>query len=269
MGSKISSEQPVNTANTDNIIQKKAWIQKLFCIQNNRKFILGIIDLQNDFFEQGKLPVSNANKIIGPINKLQFICHQNKARTFISQNLYPQSHISFTFTHNKKPFSKIMVDSNMNNQDNIIEEHTILPSHCIKNSLGAEFHPDLFIFHNDKFIKKNTNTNVKSYSAFGNKFDDSPEDTGLDKWLQIKNPTDIILVGIGIQSSISNTALEAIKKGYSVHLILSCICTSESNQQIITESNQKLKSAGVIFYDNVINFVFANKTFFSNTNIFL
>ena len=157
----------------------------------------------------------------------------------------------------------------MDNQDNIIEELTILPIHCIKNSLGAEIHSDLIIFHNDKFIKKGTNPNIKTYSAFADKFNNLHEDTGLAKWLQVKNPTDIVLVGISIDSCIVNTALEAINRGYSVHLIESCICTKESNQQIITESNQKLKSIGVIFYDNIINFVSANNTFFTNVNIFL
>lgn len=269
MGSKISSEQPVNTGN---IIQKRSWIQKIFFCNNNRKFILGIIDLQKDFFDQGKLPIPNSNKIIGPINKLRFICHQNNTRTFISQNLYPLSHISFTSTYNKIPFSKIMIGTNINNQDNpenIIQEQTMLPVHCIKNSLGAEIHPDLLTFHNNKIIKKGTNPNIKTYSAFADKFDDLHEDTGLVKWLQVKNPTDIILVGISIQSCIANTALEAIEKGYSVHLISSCICVSESNQQIITELNQKLKSHGVIFYDNVKNFVSVNNTIFTNINIFL
>ena len=71
MGSKISSEQIDNTTNIDNIAQKRSWVQKLCCYK--KKFILGIIDTQIDFFELGKLPIPNANKIIGPINKLHFI----------------------------------------------------------------------------------------------------------------------------------------------------------------------------------------------------
>ena len=160
-----------------------------------------------------------------------------------------------------------MIGTNINNQDNMIEEHKILPTHCIKNSSGAELHPDLFIFHTDKFIKKGTNANINTYSAFADKFDDLHEDTGLAKWLQVKNPTDIILVGISIDTCITNTALDAIKKGYSVHIILSCIC--EFNQQTSNESVRKLKSAGVIFYDNIINFVSDNKTIFTNASIFL
>lgn len=265
MSNKISNEQTI--ISSTKIIQKRTWIQKLFCIKDNRKFMLGIIDLQNDFFEKGKRPVPNANKIIGPINKLRFICHQNNVRTFISQNLYLSSHIYFTSTLNIEPFTKIMIDSNINNQENIIEEHKILPFHCIKNSLGVELHPDLFIFHTDKFIKKGTNSNIKTYSAFADKFDDLYEDTGLDKWLQVKKTTDIILVGISTELCIQNTALEAIKKGYTVHLILSCIC--EFNQQPSVESIQNLKSIGVIFYDNIINFISANNTFFTNINIFL
>lgn len=264
MGSKISSEQTTN-----NIAQKRSLSHKICCYK--KKFILGIIDVQIDFFEQGKFPIRNTNKIIGPINKLHFICSKNNARTFISQNLYSSSHISFTSTYiqNIEPFTKIVVDSNINNQDNIIEEQAKLPIHCIKKSLGSEIHPDLFIFYNDKFIKKGTNPNIKTYSAFSDKFDNLHEDTGLARWLQVKNPTDIILVGISTNSCISNTALEAINRGYSVHLIESCICTSETNKEIIIESNQKLKSAGVLFYDNIINFVSANNTFFTNINIFL
>lgn len=266
MGSKISSEQPINT---DNIIQKRTWIQKLFCIRDNRKFILGIIDPQNDFFEKGKLPIPNANKIIGPINKLRFICYQNKTRTFISQNSYLPTHISFASTHNKEPFTKIMVDLVIKNQENIIEEQFLWPTHCVKNSTGADFHPDLFVFHTDKIIQKGTNINVNSYSAFGDKFNNLYENTGLAKWLQVKKPTDIILVGISTQSCIGNTALEAIKKGYSVHIILSCVYISELNQQTTNEAIIDMKSLGVIFYDDIENFVLENKTKFSYTNIFI
>ena len=48
----------------------------------------------------------------------------------------------------------------------------------------------------------------------------------------------------------------------------SYIMFNETNPQII-ESNKKLKSAGVIFYDNIMNFVSTNNTFFTNSNIFL
>ena len=54
---------------------------------NNKRFVLAIIDVQNDFLSGGSLAVPGANEVIAPINKLRFMYFDHMS-TFVSQKSY-------------------------------------------------------------------------------------------------------------------------------------------------------------------------------------
>jgi len=191
-------------------------------INENNKYILGIIDPQNDFFQSGSLPVSNSNEILGPINKLRHIL-KDDIETFISMDSHPINHISFASTHNAEQFSKINLKVLMNDNKLISIEQTLWPVHCVINSSGHQVHKNLIRSKNDIIIKKGTVEKVESYSAFGDELNNKYENTGLHGILTRKKITDIILVGLATDYCVYFTALDAIKYGYNVHLILSCV----------------------------------------------
>lgn len=215
-------------------------------------FVLGIIDMQNDFLEFGSLPIKNSNEIIGSINKLRFMM-PNNINTFISLDTHPHNHISFAETHNKKPFETLTITSKMKNGDMIETNQTLWPTHCVINTSGQEINPNLLIKSEDLRIGKGTLYNVESYSAFGDENNNIYENTGLDIWLKNNNCTDLVLVGVATDYCVYNTALDAFRYGYNVHIILSCVRGVDALTTY--QAIEDLRSKGAHIYDKIEDFL--------------
>lgn len=218
---------------------------------SNKKFILGIIDVQNDFCEGGPLAVKDAVSIIGPINKLRFV-YQNEMDVFVSKDYHPQNHMSFGRTNNQPDYSVVKLKLKMKDSKEITVEQTMWPIHCVKNTPGSDFHDDIIITKNDYIIRKGRYDNVESYSAFGDAFGGLYENTKLKDILKSKKITDIVLTGLATDYCVYYTALDAIKYGLDVHLILSCtrgVATSST-----TDSIEDMKKKGVFIYKTANDF---------------
>lgn len=218
----------------------------------NKNFVLGIIDTQNDFFCTGSLAVPNANDIIGPINKLRYELGDGM-NTFFSMDTHPPNHISFGATHQIEPFKKIKLKSMMANRDVVETEQELWPVHCVYGTFGNQIHPHIITNPRDWIIKKGSIHNVESYSAFGDENDNKYENTGLNNVLKSVKCTNIILVGLAMDYCVYNTALDALKYGYAVHIILSCV--RGVNEKTTINSIKDLKSRGVYFYSDIKDFI--------------
>lgn len=226
---------------------------------NKEKFILGIIDVQNDFFKNGSLAVTDAESILGPINKLRYLLPKH-IDTFVSQDYHSPNHMSFATTHNATQFEKKNLSLEMPDKTFLNITQDMWPRHCVKDTLGVQFHDDLILTHKDKIFKKGTLTNVESYSAFGDEFNAKYENTGLNVWLKEKGITDIILVGVATDFCVYNTALDAIELGYNVHLILSC--TRGVGVKTTEDALKDMKTKKVVFYKTIDEFVRKNNFLF-------
>ncbi len=220
--------------------------------KSTSKYILGIIDPQNDFFQSGALEISNSNEIIGPINKLR--CElSNIVDTFISLDTHPENHISFASTHKKELFSTIKITSVMKNGETVMTTQKLWPAHCIVGTHGNKIHEYIGTKQSDLIIKKGINSDIESYSAFGDEFSNKYENSGLNDKLKNMGITDIILVGLATDYCVYNTALDALQYEYGVHIILSCVrgVAPDTTKDAIND----LYSKGVKFYKNVEDFL--------------
>lgn len=217
---------------------------------SEKRFVLAIIDVQNDFIN-GTLAVKNAIEVIAPINKLRFMYFDHMP-TFISKDFHPQNHMSFCETHNVEKYSKQYLNLQMEDGTSNNVEQDMWPAHCVKDTPGSDLHSDLIVTKIDKVIHKGTKVNVESYSAFGDEFKGKYEKTDLEEWLKEKGATDIILTGIANDYCVYNTALDAIRLGYKVHLIMSC--TRGVAEDTTRKANHDMAMKGVLFYDSVDNF---------------
>lgn len=226
---------------------------------NYRTFVLGIIDVQNDFCKGGALAVAEAEEAIAAINRLRYIC-DNSMKIFISQDWHNEYHMSFAETHKKKAFTgpeELKVE--MDDESIISVKQMMWPRHCVENTFGSQLHCDLIVTRNDLIIKKGTKTNVESYSAFGDAFYGKYEKTRLHYNLKESDVTDIILTGLATDYCVYNTALDAVRLGYKVHLILSC--TRGVDKTTTSKALADLKEKEVIFYETVDDFHELNKTY--------
>jgi nicotinamidase/pyrazinamidase len=220
-------------------------------IPSKKKFILGIIDVQYDFFKGGALAVTDAELIIGPINKLRYI-YSDEFETFVSMDYHPKNHISFDITHGKKTYETEKLKVKMDDGITLDIEQVMWPGHCIVGTNGVNIHTDLILSKNDIYIRKGTKSNIESYSAFGDAYHGKYENTNLNKILKDKFITDIILTGVATDYCVYNTALDAVHYGYMVHLILSC--TRGVNEETTKKALNHMIEKGVLIYTKLDDF---------------
>lgn len=227
MGSVFSKVEPVDSfrvqlnGETYDILKiSETQTQTPHLLLQNKKYALGIIDMQADFCRGGALMVNGAEEIIGPINRLRHLF--KTIPTFVSLDMHPPNHVSFATTHGVNVNTKISVTNTMPDGTKKTFQQDMWPTHCVKGTHGCTLHPDVVILPDDFIINKGTLKEVESYSAFGDEFQNSYEKTALLPWLKERGITDVILVGVATDYCVANTAYDALRLGFTVHIISSC-----------------------------------------------
>jgi nicotinamidase/pyrazinamidase len=164
-----------------------------------------IVDLQNDFCPGGKLPVPEGDRIVPVVNRLM----DQFPLVVASKDWHPVE---------SKHFEK-------------------WPAHCIRNSKGAEFHPDLKSNKIDKIFLKGTGNEDDGYSAFeATNFD-------LEGFLRGSNVEELYIVGLATEYCVKATALDAVKEGLVVYIIKEGV--AGINQDDIKKAIREMERAGI------------------------
>lgn len=172
-------------------------------------YALLIVDVQNDFCPGGKLAVPDGDEVVAPINKLSPF-FENVIQT---QDWHPNNHTSFASNHkNKVPYDTIELDYG---------KQVLWPNHCVQESRGAEFHPDLETLYTNIIIRKGFRPEVDSYSAFFE--NDKATNTGLKGYLDSLNISTVFICGLATDFCVKWTALDSIKSGYNTYLICDAV----------------------------------------------
>jgi nicotinamidase/pyrazinamidase len=148
-----------------------------------------IVDVQNDFCPGGSLAVNHGDEVVPVLNRWISEAGAAGAPVFASRDWHPADHISF-----KKRGGP-------------------WPPHCIQNTFGAAFHPDLNLPPDVQIISKAEAADVDSYSAFGG--------TDLSQQLHKLGIKRVWIGGLAQDYCVRATALDAIREGFEVHLIVS------------------------------------------------
>lgn len=171
-----------------------------------RKNALILVDLQNDFFPGGALPVSKGNEIIPIINKLVSYPFDHVLAT---KDWHPPTHGSFAKTHAKQPGERIKLAG---------LEQILWPVHCIQETKGAEFSPGWDARNVEKIFYKGTDPLVDSYSTF---FDNGHiKSTGLADYLHSKNVKDVYIAGLATDYCVKYSVLDALELGFKVYVVV-------------------------------------------------
>ena len=193
-----------------------------------------VIDVQNDFCPNGALAVVGGDTIVQPIN-----AEMDKFNTVVlTQDWHPTDHKSFASSHeNKSPFDVVEM---------FYGEQVLWPNHCIQGSMGARFHRDLNHTRADVIIRKGSNPEVDSYSAFYE--NDKVTPTGLHGYLKNRDVTKLTLVGLATDYCVAFSALDAAKLGYAVTVRLDMARGIDSDGSL-NAALDKMSKAGV----NLVN----------------
>jgi len=188
-----------------------------------------LIDIQNDFIPGGSLEVSGGDEIIPVVNDLQ----QKFDLVVATQDWHPQNHMSFASNHDgKEPFERIELH-NM--------EQILWPDHCVQNSEGAEFHPDLHTKKVEAIIRKGMDPEIDSYSGF---YDNGHKiSTGLAGYLKEKGAGDLYFCGLAADVCVYYSIKDALKEGFSATLIEDA--TRALDDEKFAEMKKELQGKGM------------------------
>jgi nicotinamidase/pyrazinamidase len=164
------------------------------------------IDVQNDFCEGGALAVPNGEAVVAPINELM----ARFTHVVATQDWHPADHASFAASHaGAAPFSKMTLTYG---------EQTLWPSHCVRGTAGAAFHPRFALDRATAIIRKGWRREMDSYSAFFE--NDRATPTGLGGLLRERGVTRVYLAGLATDFCVSFSALDAHRLGFEVFVAL-------------------------------------------------
>ena len=160
-----------------------------------------VVDVQNDFCPGGPLAVPGGDEVVPVINDLR----EGFDIVVLTQDWHPPNHCSFAKVHGKEPGETIAVNG---------LEQTLWPVHCVRDTPGAALHPDLIALNTDLRIRKGTDPNLDSYSAFFS--NGHRKKTDLDNLLKGRDVNQVTVAGLATDVCVRATVLDACDLGYEV-----------------------------------------------------
>lgn len=196
-----------------------------------KKRALIMVDLQNDFCQGGSLAVPGGDDVIPLANQLQdyFDC------VVATQDWHPLEHMSFAANHSGHNIGEVM-EINGSTQ-------VLWPVHCVQDSKGAEFHPDLNTEVVNSIFHKGIDKTIDSYSAF---FDNAHlRATGLGDYLKGEGVEEVYIMGLATDYCVKYSSLDAKHLGFDVFVIQdACRGVELQNGDILNALNE-MKAAGI------------------------
>ena len=194
------------------------------------KTALLVIDVQNDFCPAGALEVAGGNTIIADINQemKKYDC------VVLTQDWHQKGHSSFATSHDgKEPFDVIEMPYG---------DQVLWPEHCVQGSDGANFHFKLDLHRANAIIRKGTNPQIDSYSAFFE--NDRITATGLDGYFKSLGIEKINLVGLATDFCVNYSAQDAANLGYRVS-VLGSMCRAMDLDGSLAVAKTEMRDCGV------------------------
>ncbi len=179
--------------------------------QFGRGHALIIIDVQRDFCPGGALPIDNGDAVVPVLNQWIVRAVASAVPVYASRDWHPVGHISFT------------------------ESGGAWPPHCIQDTDGAAFHPELELPESVVKVTKGVRFDHDQNSAF--------DETGLAVKLRRDGVTSVWIGGLAQDVCVLATALDARKEGFDVILIESATrpVTPDGGEKALRE----MRAAGV------------------------
>lgn len=157
----------------------------------DKRDALIIVDVQRDFCPGGTLPVPNGDAVVPVLNEYIKIFRKAGASIYATRDWHPPNHASFK------------------------EKGGIWPTHCVQDTEGAKFHPELELPKVAVVVSKATDPEKDAYSGF--------ESTNLKEELEGKRIKRVFIGGLATDYCVKSTILDAVKQGFETVLLQDAI----------------------------------------------
>lgn len=156
---------------------------------------LVVVDVQNDFADPaGGLYVTDGGAVVSAINEQVAAARAAGGRVVYTADWHPESTPHFA------------------------KDGGIWPVHCVRDTWGAEFHPDLVV--DGPVVRKGSN-GEDGYSGFTMRDAETEETTPteLAGLLQEWGVTKLVVAGLATDYCVKSTALDGLELGFHVRLL--------------------------------------------------
>ena len=169
-----------------------------------------LVDIQKDFCPGGALPIEEGDKIVPFVNGWIEAAREKGYPVYASRDWHPAHHMSFE------------------------EQGGKWPPHCIQDSDGAKFHPDLILPDTVEKITKGVRFDQDQNSVF--------DQTGLSVQLRRDGVGRLWVGGLAQDVCVLASVLDARKAGFEVHVLEQATrpVTAEGGREAL----QKMREAG-------------------------
>ncbi|HUS10533.1 MAG TPA: nicotinamidase [Pyrinomonadaceae bacterium] len=178
---------------------------------SSSKRALIVVDVQNDFCPGGSLAVTRGDEVVAPLNKLIEEFLERGEPVFKSRDWHQERTKHFAAYGGTWPV------------------------HCVQNTKGAEFHPDLIDDMHIRVISKGLG-DEDCYSAFD----------GTDLALQLRRlgVEEVWVGGLATDYCVKNTVLDAVKEGFRVKALEDAMRAVEVNPGDGERAIAEMRAAG-------------------------
>lgn len=190
-----------------------------------------VVDLQNDFMDDGALPVDGAYEVVSVANDAM----KRFDIVIATQDWHPAEHGSFASNHaGMEPGQVIDLDG---------LSQVLWSVHCVQDDAGSEFVNGLDTEQFTEVFRKGTDPAIDSYSGF---FDNGHrKSTGLTDWLRDRGVENVFVLGVATDYCVKFTALDAAEQGFSTSLILDGCAGVDLKPGDIDRAVADMRAAGV------------------------
>ena len=170
-----------------------------------------VVDVQPDFMPGGALACHEGDAIVPGIDALlRARCYRHVVAT---QDWHPRGHVSFAANHaGQPPFAQIELHGHA---------QTLWPVHCVAGTSGAALHPAIDWSALDLIVRKGTDREVDSYSAFRENHGPGGvrPPTGLAGWLRERGVAEVHVCGLARDVCVLWTVQDARALGFRARML--------------------------------------------------
>jgi nicotinamidase/pyrazinamidase len=181
-------------------------------LSNQKNKALIVVDVQNDFCPGGSLSVMNGDKVVEPLNKLMHEFLDRGEPVIKTRDWHPAK------TKHFKMYGGTW------------------PVHCVEETRGAAFHPDLLDDPRIKIVSKGIDESADGYSGF--------DGTNLARLLREDGVEEVWVGGLATDYCVKHTVLDARREGFEVKVLADAMRPVNEDPQDGAEAIEEMREAG-------------------------
>ncbi|MFQ5465749.1 MAG: nicotinamidase [Thermodesulfobacteriota bacterium] len=183
----------------------------------DKKSALVVVDVQRDFCPGGALAVPEGDRVVPALNGYIERFASAGLPVYATRDRHPARTVHFK------------------------EYGGTWPAHCVMDTPGAEFHPDLRLPGGAVIITKGTDPARDSYSGFDGA---DPEGRGLAESLRARGVGTIYVGGLATDYCVRATVLDGLKNGFKVTLLVDAVRGVDVSEGDSERAVREMEEAG-------------------------